>query len=745
MPTFPEKHVVAGRYHILQSYPDSYFYGFLHEAMDKRKDNSSVRLALLHNHLHSYKNQNFPKSFFLPLEAGQAGEVPFVVFPKEKKISFGDFISSIQGQPRKRDRFFLKLLDWIYNLHLQSFTMPYLNPDLIFVDESSPYVLGPFDFVMEKLDPSIDEIRRFFSPRYLGRSYNTNIKLGPMDDYYPFFVMFLEALQGSMVSWDSMSCHLRIQEDKIPIEYQWMMEYLSVKKMPEKEEDLYLKVRSFLEARLGWSLRIQGRPGHLKSTFLWDGQEKIFPAVYKIPYTTSRISLEFIEEIPDEQENDCCYHLCDIQTTPGAFFHRYESNRINWLAVEDTADSKIELEYEQKTKVEMILSIPKNCNPDVMLNKKIWEGFKSISLKESKIAFSSWISPQSSVYIQINPGNGFEIASWSVDGIPKFEMQNSISLDPSYRVRQVHCQIKSSGGSWTAGIVFLSFLLVSLIVGVSWLCYPYFLKKENEKIVPKPHKILSVDIPESKQQENLLPLEKNAQGFMEYKRKQDGMVMVEIPEGKSHLKMGNQPVKEYVHDTYWIDKYEVTYGQFLKFLNAEKIEVAVHEEKMYSIQYDGTLYIPGSNFDAAKPVTNVSLDLAKKYARWAGADLPTEAEWCKAASWHEEKQMQYDYPWGNKKPDSRSLSKYLNSIENGKKIGKADMAEEGKSPYGLFNMAGNAGEFCRVSSASNEYIVKGGSFYESINHCQVYFQQHIGPEKKYPQIGFRCVIRKKIE
>ncbi len=742
MPTFPEKHVVAGRYQILQSDPHSYFYGFLHEGSDKKKENLFVKLALLHPHLGAYKGQAYPKNFFLSGEWGLVGESAFVAFPKEDKISCRDFLESIQNNQRKRDHFFLNLLEWIHQIHLQSFSIPYLNPDLIFVSGKTLHILGPFDFFLEKLDPSVDEVRRFFSPRYLGHSYNTNIKLTPIDDYYPFLVMFLETLQGSMIFWDSASCYLKVQEERIPYEYRWMLEYLSVKKMPEKEEDLYQRIRLFLEDRLSWNLRIQSKPINIPGTFLWNEQTRSFPGCYKISFAMNRLSLEFFDELPDEQESECCYRLANIQAIPSSCFHSYDGNRLEWFPLEDKNEPEIILQYEQKIKLEMKIVCHKNFQSVVLLNKKIWDGTPLQSSSNYGAIFQAWVSPHDSVQIQINPGSGLDVDGWTINEILRADIQgqNTLFLDPSSHERKIHCQLRSVGNPLKTGIIAVLFLV--LLAGASWFYYSPFLDRPDvyiPKMVDKPL------LPKESIEKNdeMLALEKNDQGFMEYKRKKDGMIMIEIPEGKSKLKIGNKASEEYIHNTYWIDKYEVCLEQFLKFINDQKMEIPSQDERIYNIVYDGTLYIPAKGFQGKKPVTNISFEMANQYAHWAGADLPTESEWTKAASWKEKDQIQYDYPWGNKKPESRSLAKYLNSIENGKSIKPIDYAPEGRSPYGLYNMAGNAGEFCKISLEKNDYILKGGSFYELAIHCQVYFQQHIGIEKKYSQVGFRCVIRSK--
>ena len=89
---------------------------------------------------------------------------------------------------------------------------------------------------------------------------------------------------------------------------------------------------------------------------------------------------------------------------------------------------------------------------------------------------------------------------------------------------------------------------------------------------------------------------------------------------------------------YYIDKYPVTNAQFKVFLDATHY----HPKDDLNFLKDwkaGAFPDGGAN----KPVTWVSLDDARAYAKWAGKRLPHEWEWQYAAQGSDNR----TYPWGN--------------------------------------------------------------------------------------------------
>ncbi len=232
-------------------------------------------------------------------------------------------------------------------------------------------------------------------------------------------------------------------------------------------------------------------------------------------------------------------------------------------------------------------------------------------------------------------------------------------------------------------------------------------------------------------------------------------VQVLVPAGK--FVMGSVeggadelPVHEVAVDAFYIDKYEVTNAQFSAYVKAKNADASQFVRERDYNQPD-------------QPVVGVFWNQARDYCQWAGMQLPTEAQWEKAARGTDER----TYPWGNEVPEAKYTN--FNFNQGLAEVGHFPM---GISPYGALDMAGNAWEwtldeyefaYYAHSPKTNpvnleksglddgpDRTLRGGAWISSvqdvriaerssINLLQEMAQQKgIEPPIIYASIGFRC-------
>ena len=158
--------------------------------------------------------------------------------------------------------------------------------------------------------------------------------------------------------------------------------------------------------------------------------------------------------------------------------------------------------------------------------------------------------------------------------------------------------------------------------------------------------------------------------------------MVSIPAGE--FTMGSpdgdsdeRPAHKVHVDAFSMDVYEVTVRQYAEFLQSTGIRSPSDWQTMNQPAYQ------------KRPVANVDWEDAAAYCKWAGKRLPTEAEWEKAARGTDGRL----YPWGNDPPTPLHAN-YGKTGSNGHgTLVPVGTLEDGKSPYGIYDMAGNVWEW----------------------------------------------------
>ena len=238
--------------------------------------------------------------------------------------------------------------------------------------------------------------------------------------------------------------------------------------------------------------------------------------------------------------------------------------------------------------------------------------------------------------------------------------------------------------------------------------------------------------------------------------------MVHIPAGEFIFQNGQKAST----GEYWIDKHEVTIGQYAKFLTA------LNERP--TTEYDSpdqpkaqTNHIPGGNqqqwniwygrarkglparfipIDLNCPIFDVNYWDAWAYAKWAGKRLPTEQEWEKAARGTDGRL----YPWGNQfDPKKANLGQDYeerpNSLSKGKVDGyfywnPVDAIKGDVSPYGVVGMLGNVAEWTGTwDPEKRNPIVRGGSFHKPEANITARANGVLSYTNDCEFLGFRCV------
>ena len=274
-------------------------------------------------------------------------------------------------------------------------------------------------------------------------------------------------------------------------------------------------------------------------------------------------------------------------------------------------------------------------------------------------------------------------------------------------------------------------------------------------------------------------------------------------------------------DGFWMDSHTVTNAQFSRFVEETK-HVTLAERPANAADYPGAkqellvpasvvfqktsnavdlrnpynwwTYVPGANWRhpqgpqsslkglAKHPVVHLAYEDVEAYLKWAGKELPTEAEWEFAARGG---LAEAEFVWGNEfEPGGKVMANtwqgefpHQNLVTDGYEW-TAPVESFPPNGYGLYEMAGNVWEWTadwyqqhsdiahsccgeinpRGGEREMSYdsrlddiriprrVMKGGSFLCAPNYCRRYrpaarMAQPIDTSTCH--LGFRCVVREK--
>jgi formylglycine-generating enzyme required for sulfatase activity len=221
----------------------------------------------------------------------------------------------------------------------------------------------------------------------------------------------------------------------------------------------------------------------------------------------------------------------------------------------------------------------------------------------------------------------------------------------------------------------------------------------------------------------------------------DGTTLVAVPHGEFLMGHGSadNPEHKVILSDYWIYSTEVTNTEY---------SLCVAQGWCSPPSLDDN-----SEYQAAaalqRPVVGVSYDQARSYCQFMGGDLPTEAQWEKAARGTDAGR----YPWGEAEP-ACDLANFGRCLKHTDEVTRP---EHGKSIYGALNMAGNVYEWVADwydpvyyetgpsgdpagPAGGRARVIRSSGYRSSADQMLSYARSYAAPDDHRPDLGFRCTI-----
>lgn len=222
-------------------------------------------------------------------------------------------------------------------------------------------------------------------------------------------------------------------------------------------------------------------------------------------------------------------------------------------------------------------------------------------------------------------------------------------------------------------------------------------------------------------------------GAADMPRPADIGTMVQIPAGSFKPATGtatNLPA-------FWIDKYEVTIGEYHQFLEARKAGEDIEEHlwapknKTHIPPEWDTLMkrIAAGQLDWDSPIVGVDWFDAYACAKWRKKRLPTELEWEKAARGPEG----FTYAWGNTLAPGKC--NYAVS-DKAPALAKVYSHPSDSSSHGVIGLTGNASEWTATGPSRDKAVIRGASWQDT--DPQLTTRRTESRPYWSTQVGFRC-------
>lgn len=210
-----------------------------------------------------------------------------------------------------------------------------------------------------------------------------------------------------------------------------------------------------------------------------------------------------------------------------------------------------------------------------------------------------------------------------------------------------------------------------------------------------------------------------------------------------------QPQRHVWLSQYEIDRDEVSLAEYVHWLRQQRHPVPYEVRKLIDHMTSVHAVLPETL--ARWPALYVTWTEASDFCRTQGKRLPSEAEWEKAARGDKGNL----FPWGPKSPAPGLAMFGQYHVHEIPIVASVESGEEGRSPYGLHHMAGNAAEWVEDWFGIDYYVtmpdrnphgvkqgrykvVRGGSWKSAPTLLRTATRSGASPEQRAATIGFRC-------